>query len=90
MEFWILLTIAVVWHAYAIYVIWCADRSGHYTRTQLALQIGVVFMIPLLGALAVHLLLITEGTPVAKDKNLAAQEDQIGMNPSARPANLED
>jgi Tfp pilus assembly protein PilN len=90
MEFWILLTMAFVWQAYAFYVIWRAERSGSYTKTQLALQLCIATMIPLLGAFAIHLLLLTEGKTESSDKNHALQEDQIGMNPSQRSSSLED
>ena len=51
-EFWLSAGICVfAYEAYAIVLVW---RSASYTRAQQAMQVGLVVLLPLLGAVIAH------------------------------------
>ena len=81
MESWILGAFIFAWQAYAAYVIWAADRSGQYTRSQMTLQLALAITIPLLGAAAVHLMLLSNtATAPPSEGNHAAQRDHLAAD----------
>ena len=84
MESWILGAIVIAWWAYAGYVIWKAEKVNLYTRNQLVFQVALATTIPLLGAVAVHLMLLSNtAVPPRPDSNHAKQNDQVGMSDTA-------
>ncbi len=88
---WPLAIATLIWIVYATYVARIIRNSGQYDAAQLKLQTVLAFAIPLLGAIIVHFMhLGTQAKEPNTDRHHAAQGDQIGMNPSARSANVED
>ena len=77
-ESWILGALIFAWQAYAAYVVWAVQRSGQYTRRQMLAQLVLATTIPLLGAAAVHLMLLSNtATAPPSDDNHAAQKDRL-------------
>ena len=84
MDSWILGAIIFVWLAYAAHVIWAADDANLYSRNQMLFQSALAITIPLFGAVAVHIMLLSNtAVPPRADSNHAAQSDQVGMSDTA-------
>jgi hypothetical protein len=87
----VIVGLLLVWLLYAAFVIRLMYASGQYEERQLIMQSLLVLVLPVVGALFVHVMyLATRSNQPKPDRHHAEQDDQVGVNPSARPANLED
>ena len=77
---WIALALCVLLAGYSLYASAGVARSGDYTTRQKGLQLLLVWLVPLFGALLVHMML-GEIMPRRRRADRAFTPDEVGCNP---------
>jgi hypothetical protein len=72
-----LLSIALVWFAYAYYVSRLIRNSGQYERQQLLFQTALAILLPIVGALLVHFMFLATQSKEPKPDRHHIREEKV-------------